>query len=111
MLPQNSSCQHAVINTPVDSDNARFARFLSDGSLPHVWAGSASTLDGFGTCSMFICITACWLANPLTGPFYTKGFGPFIASTPASAATLGATLFWFNSASVENAGFGIELTH
>ena len=67
MLLQNSSCQHAVINAPVDSNSVSFARVLSDGSFPHVLAGSASTLDGFGTCSMFIRITACLLAGPLSG--------------------------------------------
>ena len=70
MLLQNSSCQHAVINAPVDSNSVWFARVLSDGSFPHVLAGSASTLDGFGTCSMFIRITACLLAGPLSGLFH-----------------------------------------
>jgi len=36
---------------------------------------------------MFIRITACWLADPLSGLFYTKGFEHFIASMLASAAT------------------------
>jgi hypothetical protein len=67
VLLQNSSRQHAVINAPVDSNSVWFARVLSDGSFPHVLAGSASTLDGFGTCSMFIRITACLLADPLSG--------------------------------------------
>ena len=36
VLPQDSSCQHAVTNALVDSDGALFARFPSDTSLPHV---------------------------------------------------------------------------
>jgi hypothetical protein len=67
VLLQNSSCPHAVINAPVDSNSVSLARVLSDGSFPHVLTGSASTLDGFGTCSMFIRITACLLADPLSG--------------------------------------------
>jgi hypothetical protein len=86
VLLQNSFRQHAVINAPVDSNSVSLARVLSDGSFPHVLAGSASTLDGFGTCSMFIRITACLLADPLSG-LCTKGFEHFIASMLASAAT------------------------
>jgi len=89
VLLQNSSCQHAVTNAPVDPNSVTFARVLSDGSLPHVSTGSASTLDGFGTCSMFIRITACWLADPrfFSRAFCTKGFEHVIASMLASAAT------------------------
>ena len=36
VLPQNSSCQHAVINAPVDPNSVCFARVLSGASLPHV---------------------------------------------------------------------------
>jgi hypothetical protein len=88
VLLQNSSCQHAVTNAPVDPNSVTFARVLSDGSLPHVSTGSASTLDGFGTCSMFIRITACWLADPrFSRAFCTKGFEHGIAALLASAAT------------------------
>lgn len=67
MLLQDSNCRHAVTNAPVDPNSVCFARVLSGGSFPHVLAGSASTLDGFGTCSVFIHITACLLADPLPG--------------------------------------------
>ena len=67
MLLQDSSRKHAVINAPVDPNSVDFALVLSGGSLPHVLAGSASTSDGFGTCSVFIRITACLLADPLSG--------------------------------------------
>ena len=76
VLLQNPSRQHAVINAPVDPNSVTFARVLSGGSLPHVSAGSASTLDGFWTCSMFIRITACWLADPLSGLLH-QGLRPF----------------------------------
>ena len=39
---------------------------------------------------MFIRITACSLADSLSGAFCTKGFERFIASTLASAATGGS---------------------
>jgi hypothetical protein len=65
VLLRNSSCQHAVINAPADERTACFARSVRSGSLPHVLAGSASAINGFGTCSMFIRITACWLADSL----------------------------------------------
>ena len=64
-MPQVSCCQHAVINAPANSNSVCFARVLSDGSLPHVKTGSAFASHGFGTCSVFIRITACSLADPL----------------------------------------------
>ena len=66
MLPQASCCGHAVAYAPVNPGGVSFARVPSDGSLPHVLTGSAFTLDGFGTCSAFIRITACSLADPLS---------------------------------------------
>ena len=65
MLPQDSFCKHAVTNAPANSRSARFALFLRDGSLPRVEAGSAFALHDFGTCSVFIRITACSLADSL----------------------------------------------
>ena len=59
VLPQVSFCKHAVTNAPANSGSARFALFPRDGSLPRVEAG------GVGTCSVFIRITACSLADPL----------------------------------------------
>jgi hypothetical protein len=87
VLLQNSSCQHAVINAPVDLESAQFVRFLPNVSLPHVLAGSASTSDGFGTSSMFICITAYSLADPQNGPLTPRCLRHFITSMPPSAAT------------------------
>jgi hypothetical protein len=46
---------------------------MRPGSLPHVLAGSASALDGFGTCSMFIRITACSLADSLYRSLLHRG--------------------------------------
>ena len=66
MLPQGSCCGHAVANAPVNSNGVTFARVPSDGSLPRVKTGSAFTSHGFGTCSAFIRITACSLADPLS---------------------------------------------
>lgn len=82
MLLQNSSCQHAVINAPVDLGSAHFVRFLPNVSLPHIRAGSASTSDGFGTFSMFICITAYSLADPQNGPLAPRCLRHFITSMP-----------------------------
>jgi hypothetical protein len=65
VLLQNSLCEHAITNTPADLDIALIARFLPSGSLPRALTGSASALQGFGICSVFIYITACSLANPL----------------------------------------------
>jgi len=62
VLLQNSTCQHAVITAPADWRTARFARWVRHDSLRCVEASSASTSHGFGTCSMFIRITACSLA-------------------------------------------------
>ena len=88
MLLRIFCCQHAVINAPADDRTAYFARAMRPGSLPHVLAGSASALDGFGTCSMFIRITACSLADSLfSGAFYIEGSDQFIASLFASTAT------------------------
>ena len=88
MLLQNSLGQHAVINAPADPDSVTFARVLPGGSLRRVETGSASASHGFGTCSMFIRITACWLADPPSSrAFGTKGFEHGIAAMLASAAT------------------------
>ncbi len=77
MLQRNSSCQHAVINAPADGRTAYLARSMRPGSLPHVLAGSASALDGFGTCSMFIRITACSLADSLFRSLLRRGLQTF----------------------------------
>jgi len=73
VLLQNSFCQHAVINAPADGRTACFARCVRPDSLPHVLAGSASAIDGFGTCSMFIHITACSLADSLFRSLLRRG--------------------------------------
>jgi hypothetical protein len=73
VLLRNSSCQHAVINAPADERTAYFARAMRPGSLPHVLAGSAFAIDGFGTCSMFIRITACSLADSLYRSLLRRG--------------------------------------
>jgi hypothetical protein len=65
VLPQDSFRKHAVTNAPANSRSARFALFLRDGSLPRVEAGSAFASHDFGTCSVFIPITACSLADSL----------------------------------------------
>ena len=65
MWPLDSFCKHAVTNAPANSHSARFAFFLRAGSLPRVEAGSAFALHDFGTCSVFIPITACSLADSL----------------------------------------------
>jgi len=88
VLRRISCCEHAVIHAPADGRTAYFTRAMRPGSLPHVLAGSASALDGFGTCSMFIPITACSLADSLfTGAFYIEGSEQFITSLLASTAT------------------------
>lgn len=73
MLLRISCCQHAVINAPADGRTPCFARRIRPGSLPHVLAGSASAIDGFGTCSMFIRITACSLADSLCRSLLRQG--------------------------------------
>ena len=77
MLRRISCCEHAVINAPADGRTACFARAMRPGSLPHVLAGSASALDGFGTCSMFIRITACSLADSLFRSLLRRGLQTF----------------------------------
>ncbi len=88
VLPQVSFCEHADTTTPADSP-CSCARFTQgDGSLPHPLTGSASALDGFGTCSVFIFITACSLADPpFSETFYIRGFVGFVTSTNAPTAT------------------------
>ena len=73
MLRRISCCEHAVIHAPADGRTAYFTRALRPGSLPHVLAGSASAIDGFGTCSMFIHITACSLADSLYRSLLRQG--------------------------------------
>jgi hypothetical protein len=87
VLPQVSLRKHAITNAPANSPSARFALFLRDGSLPRVEAGSAFASHDFGTCSVFIPIMACSLADSFKGAFSIERFGRLVASSPAPTAT------------------------
>ena len=91
MLRRISCCEHAVIHAPADGRTAYFTRAMLPGSLPHVLAGSASALDGFGTCSMFIPITACSLADSLLQePFTSRAPNSSLLPCPPRLLPAGA---------------------
>ncbi len=87
VLSQDSCCAHAVTHAPAEPTGVRFARRPVDGSLPLGLAGSTSAIAGFGTCSVFMFITACALAEPLARPFSARASDRTVTGTPASLAS------------------------